>query len=70
MSIINNWAENLHLLLENNENNKIKQEVILFAFKRQLLNNFSEWLEKDDEHNLINQYTVDSYLEYEKRNKK
>lgn len=35
-----------------------------FVSKRsELLNAFSEWLEKDDDHNLINQYTVDAYLE-------
>ena len=62
MSIINNW-------LEKNVNEEIRQKAYIVAFKRQLLNDFSEWLEKDDEHNLINQYTVDSYLEYEKANK-
>ncbi len=62
MSIINNW-------LEKNGDEEIRQEAYIVAFKRQLLDDFSEWLEKDDEHNLINQYTVDSYLEYEKANK-
>ena len=62
MSIINNW-------LEKNVNEEIRQKAYIVAFKRQVLNDFSEWLEKDDEHNLINQYTVDSYLEYEKANK-
>tara|TARA_B110000977_G_scaffold86002_1_gene114619 strand:+ start:4376 stop:4573 length:198 start_codon:yes stop_codon:yes gene_type:complete len=63
MSVINNW-------LEKNGDEKIREEAYIVAFnKRQILNDFSEWLEKDDEHNLINQYTVDSYLEYEKANK-
>ena len=63
MSIINNW-------LEKNVYEENRQKAHIAAFKRQLLNDFSEWLEKDDEHNLINQYTVDSYLEYKKTNKK
>tara|TARA_R110000765_G_scaffold421165_2_gene527096 strand:+ start:1983 stop:2237 length:255 start_codon:yes stop_codon:yes gene_type:complete len=33
------------------------------SHRRELLNAFAEWLKKDDDHNLINQYTVDAYLE-------
>ena len=62
MSVINNW-------LEKNGDEKIREEAYIVDFKRQILNDFSEWLEKDDEYNLINQYTVDSYLEYEKASK-
>lgn len=31
--------------------------------RRKLLNPFAEWLKKDDNHNLINKYMVDAYLE-------
>ena len=41
------------------------QQLILpiVSNQRELLNTFAEWLKKDDDHNLINKYTVDAYLE-------
>tara|TARA_R110002020_G_scaffold472128_1_gene699802 strand:- start:78 stop:329 length:252 start_codon:yes stop_codon:yes gene_type:complete len=41
------------------------QQLILpiVSNQRELLNAFAEWLKKDDDHNLINKYTVDAYLE-------
>ena len=42
-------------------------ERVLLLFnvsnRRELLLDFAEWLKKDDDHNLINKYTVDAYLE-------
>ena len=41
---------------------EIKEELCYYDH-RELLNGFAEWLKNDDDHNLINKYTVDAYLE-------
>ncbi len=63
--------ETLKSILTDLDNKKITKHqaysLILGLFdvgsQRELLNAFAEWLKNEDDHNLINKYTVDAYLE-------
>ena len=53
--------DRLKVMLETHGNKQLRIGVV--SQQRELLNGFAEWLKNDDDHNLINKYTVDAYLE-------